>query len=223
MDLKPQKFLKTKSCITFIWSFVKQCEYYCRWVHSFATTVAIVVEIADKIVDGAITFEYHKGRLFHAQKSSVFAALVTFTITGCFISLGRLYFYFCQLGHSSKVVDDTEGTNLYEERFLQMSALKIVLEAFPQSVIARFYFVDCPMEKYGWGFGLYTSFDIYCGAPFVSFYSYFLLYLRKRTQKGINEMELHAGMVCVMCVASSLASAGLVFVSLSLLDAYKRC
>ena len=49
-----------------------------------------------------------------------------------------------------------------------MQSIKVALEVFPQSVTAEFYFVHCPIKKYGWGF-LDPAFDGFCSAPFILF------------------------------------------------------
>ena len=53
-----------------LWSVIKMC--------------LIIYEILDKYVDTATAVEYHKGKLFHKPKDSVYRALLAFTIIGCF-------------------------------------------------------------------------------------------------------------------------------------------
>lgn len=44
-------------------------------------------EILDKVFDILTAVEYYKGRLFYNPKESVYEALLTFAIIGCFISI----------------------------------------------------------------------------------------------------------------------------------------
>ena len=227
MESKSETNLKTK-VLNAIRSLLVNCLYYSRWVELLTTTSLIVFEVTDKLIDGATAVEYYKGRLFYNPKESVFVALLVFVILGCFISLGRIYLYFYQLHHSIKVLHPIEGDDFedrYDKKSLQISALKVVCEAFPQSVIAKFYFVHCAIEKYGWGVGLDASFDFFCGAPFIIFFVSLGWYWLKQTLKrGCScKIVLRSRMTCMVCAVIITASVGLVFAALSLSDVYKRC
>ena len=202
-------------------SFGNNCLSNCSGICSFYTTCAIVFEITDKLIDGAITVEYRKGKLFIDHKKSVFDALLIFVITGCFVSLGRIYVYFCELRRITS--EGSYGAENYDARSLQINALKVVFEAFPQSVIAKFYFVHCPIKKYSWGYGLTASFDFFCGAPFIFFFLSLFWYLWKRAIQRGCKMELNTGIACVMGVVISMATLGFMFAVSSLSDTYKQC
>ena len=124
-------------CVAVITVFVQSVIKMCLITH----------EILDKFVDIATAVEYHKGKLFHKPKDSVYRALLAFTIIGCFISFFRicLYFWGIYLDCCSKESHDKR----YDDFDMAMQSIKVILEAFPQSVIAKFYFVHCPRTKYG--------------------------------------------------------------------------
>lgn len=222
MESTAQTNLKT-NVLTVIRPLVDDCPYYCRCVCLLTTTCLIVFEITDKLIDGATAVEYYRGKLFHDPADSVYATLLFFVILGCFVSLGRIYLYFCQLRHYYRPIESHDGEDRFDERSLVMSTLKVVFEAFPQSVIAKFYFINCPIEKHGWGFSLYVSFDFFCGAPFVLFFLSLFWYLFRWTLKRGCKIELNTGIVCVMCVSIITASMGLVFAASSFSDVYKQC
>lgn len=48
--------------------------------------------------------------------------------------------------------EDNDEEERYDNISLWLNAVKVVFEAFTQSVIAKFYFVHCPIKRYGWGF-----------------------------------------------------------------------
>ena len=128
----------------------------------------IIYEILDKFVDIATAVEYHKGKLFHKPKDSVYRALLAFTIIGGIISLLRicLYVWGIRLNCSGNKSYD----KLYDDLNMAMQSIKVILEAFPQSAIAKFGFVHCPIKKYGWGIWvLDPAFDGFCGMPFIFF------------------------------------------------------
>ena len=98
MESHSQTNLETKA-LSAIHSLTN-CLYYCRCIELLAMTSLIVFEVMDKLIDGATAVEYYKGRLFYNPKESVYLALLFFVTLGCFISLRRIYLYFCQLHHS---------------------------------------------------------------------------------------------------------------------------
>lgn len=109
----------------------------------------ILFEALDKYVDIATAVEYHKGKLFYKPKESVYTALLVFTIFGCIISAAKIFLCCC------RIYLNCTGNKSYDKRYdgfnLGTQSIKVMLEAFPQSVIAKFYFVHCPIKKYGWG------------------------------------------------------------------------
>ena len=202
-----------------LWSVIKMC--------------LIIYEILDKYVDTATAVEYHKGKLFHKPKDSVYRALLAFTIIGCFISFFRicLYFWGIYLDCCSKESHDKR----YDDFDMAMQSIKVILEAFPQSVIAKFYFVHCPIKKYGWGvWFLDPAFDGFCGAPFIFFLvSLCFCYCRKHGPyiECCEESEESNGEwsknFCisynVLFITFALSVTGLVFAGLSLSEFSKRC
>lgn len=190
----------------------------------------IIYEIADKYVDIATAVEYHKGKLFIKPKDSVYRALLAFTIIGGIISLFRisLYVWRIYLNCSSEESHDKR----YDDFDMGMQSIKVALEAFPQSVIAKFYFVHCPIKKYSWGF-LDPAFDGFCGAPFIFFLlSLCCCYWRKNgpyictKYSYLNYGGERLKNFCIyiaLFITFALSVIGLVFAGLSLSEFSKRC
>lgn len=127
----------------------------------------ILYEIPDKYVDIATAVEYYKGRLFHTKKESVYRALLAFTVIGCFISVTKISL--CVWRIYLKYKGNESYEKCYDVLSLGAHSVKVILEAFPQPIIAKFYFVHCPIKKYGWGVRfLDPAFDTFCGFPFIS-------------------------------------------------------
>ncbi len=121
----------------------------------------IAYEILDKIVDIATAVEYYKGR-FDSRKGSVYEALLAFVIIGSIISTARISLYVWGIFLNCK--NDDSQDKRYDYIDLGMHSVKVIFEAFPQSVIANF-FVHCPIKKYGWGMKILDpTFDTFCGA-----------------------------------------------------------
>ena len=193
----------------------------------------IIYEILDKYVDTATAVEYHKGKLFHKPKDSVYRALLAFTIIGGIISLLRicLYVWGIRLNCSGNKSYD----KLYDDLNMAMQSIKVILEAFPQSAIAKFGFVHCPIKKYGWGIWvLDPAFDGFCGMPFIFFLlSLCCCYCRKYGPyiECCEESEEYKGEwsknFCisynVLFITFALSVTGLVFAGLSLSEFSKRC
>lgn len=194
----------------------------------------ILYEIPDKYVDIATAVEYHKGRLFHKPKESVYRALLAFTVIGCFISVTKISL--CVW----RIYLKYTGNESYEKRYHVLSlgahSVKVILEAFPQSIIAKFYFVHCPIKKYGWGVRfLDPAFDTFCGFPFIFFLVYLCYYgcitckcCDKRDEYSRREWlkNLYTCCTCfgsVLFITFALSVMGLVFTSLSLSEFSKRC
>ena len=193
----------------------------------------IIYEILDKFVDIATAVEYHKGKLFHKPKDSVYRALLAFTIIGGIISFFRicLYVWRIYLNCSS----DERYDKRYDDLDMGMQSIKVALEAFPQSVIAKFYFVHCPLKKYGWGIRILDpAFDSFCGFPFVLFLgSLCCCYCRKHgpyIECCEESEEVEGGWSKNFCISYNalfitftLSVTGLVFAGLSISEFSKRC
>ena len=183
----------------------------------------ILYEIADKYVDIVTTVEYYKGRLFPETKESVFKALLAFTVIGGFISVAKisLYVWRIRLNCTDNVNESDEKS--YDDFDLGMQSIKVILEAFPQSVISKFYFVYCD-----------PAFDSFCGAPFIFFlFSLYCCYCRKHgpcigccDESGENEREWSMN-ICISLTAVFITFVisvmGLVFAILSLSEIPKKC
>lgn len=199
---------------------------------SVIKVIMIIYEILDKFVDIATAVEYHKGNLFLKPKDSVYRALLAFTIIGGFISVFRisLYVWRIYLNCSSEKSYDKR----YADLDMGMQSIKVALEAFPQSVIAKFHFVHCPIKKYGWGF-LDPAFDSFCGFPFIIFLlSFCCCYCCKHgpyiecckeseERKGKWSKNFCIGYNVLFFIAFFLSVIGLVFAGLSVSEFLKRC
>ena len=191
-------------------------------------------EVTDKVFDGLIAIEYHKGKLFYHPKQPVFHALLTFTVFGCLVSTARICLYLWKMlyiGDGNARIGEggernegegernegegernegernegernegernegernegerDEGERHEEESCFRLSqifvflrrldhynkcnvcvhAIKVIIEAFPQSVIAYIALDGCPMKTSKWKF-LDIGFDVFCIAPYVIF------------------------------------------------------
>lgn len=132
----------------------------------FFCTAVIVYEVVDKVFDILTAVEYHKEKLFDHPKKSVYSALFAFMIIGCLVSLARIClntWKICCIDH-----DDKSDSDRYNQYDVCVYAVKVIIEAFPQSVIAYIAFDDCPIKTSKWKF-LDIGFDVFCIAPYGSF------------------------------------------------------
>ena len=198
----------------------------------------IVFEVLDKYVDIATAVEYYKGRLFYKPEESVYEALLVFTIFGCIISSIRISLYVWRIYYNCTSNESDE--KCYDDCNLGTQSIKVILEAFPQSVIAKFGFVHCPIKKYGWKIWLLDpAFDGFCGTPFIYFLCYLCYYGYKHIKCcderqhyesfGRTEWWKKVWFYCttfvrfVLFITVALSVIGLVFASLSLIEFSKRC
>lgn len=197
----------------------------------------IVFEVLDKYVDVATAVAYHKGRLFYKPKESVYAALLVFTIFGCIISFIRISLYVWRL--ICLCTSNESDEKRYDDCNLGTQSIKVILEAFPQSAIAKFGFVHCPIKKYGWTiWSLDPAFDGFCGTPFIFFLVYLCYYGCKhiiccderQNYESFGPTEWCKKAFCcaifvrfILFIAFALSVTGLVFAILSLSEFSKRC
>lgn len=129
---------------------------FCLWL------TVMIYEVWDACLDIVITSNYHRGKLFNddVYKDSVYKGLLAFTIIGYVCSFSLLAWYSANLADSSgEVIDGTA---------LGLHSLNVVLEAFPQSVTAKFCFDHCPIKD--GPSHLVPAFDILSGlGPFICF------------------------------------------------------
>ena len=177
----------------------------------------------------------------------MYKALLVFTIFSFFISLiMRIPLYgwsiYLNSGDESNDID-----KCYDLVNLGTQSVKVVVEAFPQSAIAKFGFVHCPIKKYGWGIRvLDPAFDGFCGLPFLVFLGYLFHYGCKNIlgikccektdiyqNIGRREWLKNIWTCCTTLFCSCLGSVlfitvamsviGLVLASLSISEFAKRC
>lgn len=205
----------------------------------------ILFEALDTYVDVATAVEYHKGKLFYKPKESMYTALLVFTIIGCIISAAKILLCGC------RIYLNCTGNKSYDKRYdgfnLGTQSIKVMLEAFPQSVIAKFYFVHCPIERYGWGIRILDpAFDGFCGLPFLFFLGHLCHYgckhilgikccEKRDTYQNIggrewlkNVWSCCTTLFCscfgfVLFITVAMSVMGFVFASLSISEFSKRC
>ena len=202
----------------------------------------IGLDIRDKYVDIATAVEYHKGNLFHKPKESVYRALLAFTVIGGIISVVRIFLY---VWRAYLNCTGSKGYDkCYDDFNLGTQSIKVVLEAFPQSAIAKFGFLHCPIKKYGWGvWFLDPAFDGFCGALFIYFICVIMSVLRikccgegdeyqnlgrREWSEKDNVWTYCKTLFCscfgsVLFIAVPLSVVGLIFASLSLSEFSKHC
>ena len=209
------------------------CNKCSKWCCSLIKIGMIIYEILDKLVDIATAVEYYKGRLFYNPKEPVYTALLAFVIIGCIISAARISLYVWRI--YLKCSEDESYEKRYDDLDIGIHMVKVIFEAFPQSVIAKFYFVHCPIKKYGWGIKILDpAFDTFCGLPFIFFLvSLFCCYCCKYGTKcgGETEQVYENWVEKVRCNCWALALfttfiisvVGLGFASSSLREFDRRC
>ena len=133
-----------------------------RWANCWSILL-IFYEVTDKVFDGLTTVEYYKKKLFRNPKQSVHDTLLVFMIIGCVVSTGSICFSIWEI-----CCYNEEKKDLYKHCSNCVRAIKVIIEAFPQSLIAKFGFDGCPIKTSPWNF-LDTGFDIFCIIPFVLF------------------------------------------------------
>ena len=200
----------------------------------------ILYEIPDKYVDIAIAVEYYKestqAGYFTNQKSP---CTESYSLLPLLVASSPLQKFRCAFGEST-------SCNIHRQRKLRKALRRPQsrstfcerhrLEAFPQSIIAKFYFAHCPMKKCCWGVRfLDPAFDTLCGFPFIFFLVYLCYYgcitckcCDKREEYGRREWLKNLCTCCicfgsVLFITFALSVMGLVFASLSLSEFSKRC
>ena len=101
-----------------------------------------------------------------------------------------------------------------------------MLEAFPQAVIAKFFFVQCATKKYGLGIKILDpTFDVFCGAPFLFFFASLCWYVhnyRCADDEG-TEQQKRCILFVILPIPFFVSLVGLDLIILSFSDFLKRC
>ncbi|KAJ7394733.1 hypothetical protein OS493_000561 [Desmophyllum pertusum] len=170
------------------------------------------------------TVEYYKGRLFYNPKESAYKALLYSTIIGCIISAVRMSLYVWRICLNRR--NDESHDKLYDDLCIGINSMKVVLEAFPQSVIAKFFFFHCPIRKYGRGIKILDpTFDVFCGTPFLFFSAALCWYFRNYRCGHNDEAERRKRCILfiVMPIPFIVSLVGLDLAILSFSDFAKCC
>ena len=181
----------------------------------------IVYEILDKAVDIATAVEYFEGRLFYETKESVYESLLAFVIIGGIISILRISLYVWRILLNYRDDEDESHEKRYDDLDIGMHMAKVVFEAFPQSVIAKFFFIHCPINQYGWGIKILDpTFDSFCAAPFLFFwFSLFGCYCCKHSLRKVCMPDMSVTLI----ITFAISVAGFVFAILSIVEFANRC
>lgn len=139
------------------------------WFCYFFYTIAIGYEVTDKVFDGLSVIQYQKEKLFYHPKQSVYGALLAFMIIGCLVSTARICLYIWKMFCINDCFSgDKDLVDRYNQYSVCVDAIKVIMEVFPQSIIAEFAFAGCPIETSNWKF-LDIGFDVFCIASYVIF------------------------------------------------------
>ena len=142
----------------------------------------IIVEIADRVVDGFILTKYEAGEISNDRNENVYIALIVFMVIGICITIlhavisGYRIFKLCCEGDCSKGRTDRTIR-------IWMTLVK-VLEAFFQTIISHFYFGDCAKtsDLRIWG----IAFNIFSLLPFIMYVFHFFTYY---SSHGLQECD----------------------------------
>lgn len=184
----------------------------------------IVYEILDKAIDIAITVEYYNGRLFYNPTESVYRALLYSMITGCIISVARISLYVWRICLNRR--NEENHDKVYDNLDLGINSVKVILEAFPQSVIAKFYLNHCPIENQGLGIKILApTFDALCGIPFLLLCASLCWYVHNYRCADDDEAEgqKRCLLYIVMPIPFFVSLVGLDLAILSFSDFFKHC
>ena len=177
--------------------------------------ILIGIELIDNVFDALATAEYLRKKLFRNPKQSVQVALLAFVIIGCLVSFVRICLYICRMYCFNEDGDDEEDEVCcdYAQCSICVDAIKLIIEVFPQSVIAKFLFDGCPIKKSNmWKF-LDTGFDIFCITPF-----FFFIYSLSWWYCCGNGTKKGKCMFCFITFATVISSVGFGFAIASFLE-----
>ena len=143
----------------------------------------IIVEIADRVVDGFILTKYEAGEISNDRNENVYIALIVFMVIGICITLLHAVTSGCRIVTLCCEGDCSKGRT---DRTIKiwMSLLKVLLEAFSQTIISHFHFGDCAKtsELRIWG----IAFNIFSLLPFIMYVFHFFTYY---SSHGLQECD----------------------------------
>ncbi|XP_078358692.1 uncharacterized protein LOC144643353 [Oculina patagonica] len=182
---------------------------FCVLVHG----CLIFYEVADKLVDFFVVGEYGNGRVTNDPKDSVDDALMAFFVIGLHVTILRvgLYLWRIQLYRTG----DDSRDETHNAINLWMSSAKVLLEAFPQSTIAKFYFGTCAPT--GSNDSLVKAFDAFSIIAFILFLCYFV-YCYCLQSEGANRAT-----TVIMVITFLFSVVGMIFAGISLNDFTEHC
>ena len=94
---------------------------------------------------------------------------VAFMIIGCLVSTARICLYIWKMFCINDCFSaDKDLVGRYNQYSVCVDAIKVIMEVFPQSIIAEFAFAGCPIKTSNWKF-LDIGFDVFCIAQYVIF------------------------------------------------------
>lgn len=173
----------------------------------------ILYEMADKGVDFVIADKYQNGSLSYDPKESVHDALHTFIGIGMFITAIRIILYLWRI-QLYRTYDHSEDKT-HDALNLWMSLAKVLLEAFPQSTIAKFYFSNCVTtdSMKTW----VQAFDVFSIFPFIMFVCYLVYYYYEHGEEPSRVTMI------IMAITFIFSVMGFIFASLSIKGFNEPC
>ena len=173
----------------------------------------ILYEIVDKLVDLFVATEYQNGRISNDPQDSVSDALMAFFVIGLHVTIVRVMLYLWRI-QLYRTGDDSRDET-HNAINLWMSLAKVLLEAFPQSTIAKFYFGNCAPA--GSNEVLVRVFDAFCIIAFIIFFAY--LFCQYCLQGG----EANRATTVIMVITFFFSFVGIIFAGISINDFEERC
>lgn len=171
----------------------------------------ILYEIVDKLVDLFVATEYQNGRISNDPQDSVYDALMVFFVIGLHVAIIRFMLYLWRI-HLYRTGDDSRNET-HDAINLWMSSAKVLLETFPQSTIAKFYFGNCAPA----GSNMVRVFDAFCIIAFLLFFGY--LFYQYRLRGG----EANRATTVIMVITFFFSFVGIIFAGISINDFEERC
>ena len=168
--------------------------------------------MADRFFDFAARKTYQE--TFDKPKESVHRALYAFSSIGTIILIPRALLFIRALSHV--YIGDDVG--VFRCVFFSV-AMQVVLEAFPQSVIAKLYLNQCPVT--GGPSVILQAFEVFSALPSIVFFCVLCWFFCRRG----NE-DQYCGSILptsAISVVSMFSLVNLVLAILALYEGHKNC
>ena len=168
----------------------------------------LVYEALDFLWDLNFAAAYYERKIVYGYKESSFITLLVFTIFGYIISLLFLLYF-------ALTPENGDGGEGLDGALLRLQSLNVVLEALPQSVIAKFCFDPCS-TKDGSGSHLVPGFHVFIALSSIIFFV-FLSWFCFNHSGWTRTTKLCSAIGYVFALLS------LIFTTLALYEYYHDC